>query len=65
MNMIELTVPGMSCGGCAKTITRVLSELDPTARIELGLAERRVNVETSVSRDAVIARLSDAGFEPA
>lgn len=62
--MIELSVPGMHCGGCAKTITRVLGELDPAAKVSIALDTKRISVETSMPRDAVIARIQDAGFDP-
>ncbi|GAB2891437.1 heavy-metal-associated domain-containing protein [Uliginosibacterium flavum] len=63
--MYEFTVPGISCGGCARTITRILGELDASAQVEIDVATKHVKVETSQSRDAVVARLSDAGFDPA
>ncbi|MDP5241380.1 heavy-metal-associated domain-containing protein [Uliginosibacterium sp. 31-16] len=63
--MYEFTVPGISCGGCAKTITRILGELDANARIEIDVATKHVKVETSQPREAVVARLSEAGFDPA
>jgi copper chaperone len=63
--MYEFNVPGIHCGGCAKTITRVLGELDASAKIDVDLESKRVSVETSASREAVVARLSEAGFDPA
>ncbi|MEN3109770.1 heavy-metal-associated domain-containing protein [Uliginosibacterium paludis] len=63
--MYEFTVPGISCGGCAKTITRILGELDAAAKVDIDVASKHVRVETSQSREAVVARLADAGFEPA
>jgi len=63
--MYEFTVPGISCGGCAKTITRILGELDASAKVEIDVASKHVKVETSQPRDAVVARLADAGFDPA
>lgn len=63
--MYEFTVPGIACGGCAKTITRILTELDATAKVDIDVATKHVKVETSQSRDAVVARLAEAGFDPA
>lgn len=63
--MYEFTVPGISCGGCARTITRILGELDAQAKIDVDVESKRVRVETAQSRETVVARLSEAGFEPA
>lgn len=63
--MYDFTVPAMHCGGCAKTITRILGELDAKAKVEIDLESKRVSVETSQSREAVVARMAEAGFEPA
>jgi len=62
--MYEFTIPGISCGGCARTITRILTELDADAKIEIDVASKHVKVETSQSQEAVMARLSEAGFDP-
>lgn len=63
--MYDFTVPAMHCGGCAKTITRILGELDAGAKVDIDLDSKRVSVETAQPREAVAARLADAGFEPA
>lgn len=63
--MYEFTVPGISCGGCARTITRILGELDSEAKVDVELATKRVRVETAQPRETIVARLSEAGFEPA
>ncbi|MBS1211192.1 MAG: heavy-metal-associated protein [Proteobacteria bacterium] len=63
--MYEFTVPGIHCGGCAKTITRILGELDGNAKVDIDVASKHVKVETSQPREAVVARLADAGFDPA
>ncbi len=63
--MYVFTVPAMHCGGCAKTITRIVGELDAKAKVDIDLDSKRVSVETTQSREAVAARLVEAGFEPA
>lgn len=63
--MYDFTVPAMHCGGCAKTITRILGELDAGAKVDIDLDSKRVSVETVQPRETVAARLADAGFEPA
>lgn len=63
--MYEFTIPGISCGGCARTITRILGELDAGAKVDIDVATKHVKVQTSQPRDAVVARLIEEGFEPA
>lgn len=61
----EFQIPDIHCGGCAKTITRVLGELDPVAQVEIDVATRQLRVTSALSREALAARLVDAGFPPA
>lgn len=63
--MIELNIPAIHCGGCAKTVTRLVGEIDPAARVDIDVDSKRVSIETDASRDAIVARLAEAGFEPA
>ncbi|PLK49863.1 heavy-metal-associated domain-containing protein [Uliginosibacterium sp. TH139] len=62
--MYEFIVPDISCGGCAKTITRILGELDANAKVDIDVATKQVKVETALAREAIVSRLSEAGFEP-
>ncbi|MDO6385846.1 MULTISPECIES: heavy-metal-associated domain-containing protein [Uliginosibacterium] len=62
--MYEFIVPDISCGGCAKTITRILGELDAAAKVEIDVATKQVKVETALAREAIVSRLTEAGFEP-
>lgn len=32
--MFSFHIPNMTCGGCAKTVTRILHGVDPQARVE-------------------------------
>ncbi|KAF7598320.1 MAG: hypothetical protein CGU28_12655 [Candidatus Dactylopiibacterium carminicum] len=63
--MYEFTVPDIHCGGCAKTVTRVLGELDPAAVVDIDVEKKHVSVRTAQPREAVVARLTEAGFAPA
>lgn len=63
--MYDFTVPAMHCGGCAKTITRIVGELDAKAKVDIDLDSKHVHIETTQPREAVVARLSEAGFDPA
>jgi len=49
--MIEMTIPAMSCGGCARGIARVCATVDPRARVEADPKTKRVTVESLEPRE--------------
>lgn len=60
--MLRLHVPNMSCGGCAKSVTKALSSVDPKARIETDPAAREVRIESSADEKALVDVLRQAGY---
>lgn len=61
-----IKVGGMSCQGCVKNVTGVLSALDGVASAEVSLeaGEARVAFDPAkVSRDALKGAVEDAGFD--
>ncbi len=63
--MFEFTIADMSCGHCVGVITKTVQQLDPTARVETDLVSKKVRVESSQPRDAIVHALDEAGFTPA
>ena len=68
MNMETTTikVDGMSCGGCVKSVTGVLTALAGVAKAEVSLEQKQAVVEfdaCKVTRDQLKAVIEDAGFE--
>lgn len=66
MENTVIKIGGMSCQGCVKNITGVLGGLAGVASAEVSLeaGEARVAFETqTVSREALIAAIEDAGFD--
>jgi copper chaperone len=58
----------MSCGGCVKSVTGVLTALDGVAKAEVSLEQKQAVVEFDagkVSRDQLKAVIEDAGFDAA
>jgi copper chaperone len=58
------TIAGMSCGGCVKSLTRVLSSvpgIEPL-KIDVGTAQLKVD-EARVSSQTVRDAVARAGFE--
>src|SRR3546814_6844576 len=44
---IRFNIPGMTCGGCARSITKAIQGIDTQAEVETDIPERLVSVETS------------------
>ncbi len=61
--MYELTVEGMSCGGCVASVKRALQALDANADVNVDLPAKRVKVATSAPLDAVKHAVEDAGYD--
>ena len=59
---MELRIEDMTCGGCARAVTKAIQSVDPDARIETDPAARRVKVETKASPAALQVVLVEAGF---
>lgn len=61
---MEFHVEGMTCGGCARSVTKAIELVDPQASVQADPASRRVQVQTSASEAQIMAALTDAGFPP-
>jgi len=56
------TVLGMTCGGCAKSVTNAILDAAPGASVEVDLDDKAVSV-SGASEDAVKQAVENAGFE--
>ena len=63
--MIELTLPGMTCGGCVRGVTAAIKSVDPTAEVVTDLATHRVQVKTTADTEMVKNVVINAGYMPA
>lgn len=63
--MFRFNIPTMTCGGCARSVTKALMDVDPNARIETDPAAREVRVESALSEAVFVAALAEAGFPDA
>jgi copper chaperone len=59
---MELRIESMTCGGCAKSVTKAIQSVDPDARIETDPAARTVKVETTAASAALQRVLEEAGY---
>ena len=68
MANVTLKIDGMTCGGCVKSVTRVLSETDGVKSTNVDLASASAVVEFDDSKTNVAALISvveDAGYDAA
>jgi copper chaperone len=66
METTVIKVGGMSCAGCAKTVTGVLSRLPGVGKVEVSLerAQAVIDFDPAQSSPARLAKaVADAGFE--
>ncbi|MCF8179362.1 MAG: copper ion binding protein [Sulfuritalea sp.] len=66
METTTIKVEGMSCGGCVKSVTGVLTALEGVAKAEVSLEQKQAVVEfdaTKMTRDQLKAVIEDAGFD--
>lgn len=68
MQTVTLAIEGMTCGGCVKSVTRVLSELDGVEKVEVSLEQAKVVVtfdETKTNKETLKETVEDAGYDVA
>lgn len=63
--MLEFQIPNMTCGHCARTVTEAVRAADPAADVQIDLPTHQVKVDTTAEREAVVSRLTEAGYAPA
>ena len=65
MKSITLHITGMTCGGCVKSVTRVLEELNGVEKAVVILDDGKAEItfdESAVSIPQLIETIEDAGF---
>ena len=60
--MYELQVEGMTCGGCARSVTKSVQAIDSNAKVDVDLQNRKVRIDSSANLDAIKSAISDAGY---
>ena len=56
-------VTGMTCGGCAKAITKAIERLDPQATVKVDVAGGKVSVSSDAPMTKIAEVIEAAGFE--
>ncbi len=60
--MVTISIPNMTCGGCAKGVLATLREAAPGAEAAVDLARREVQV-AATDAPALVAALRADGWE--
>ena len=55
-------VQGMTCNHCARAVTQAVQQLDPQAQVQVDLASKKVEVESSQTREAIAKAIADEGY---
>ena len=65
-DLVELTVPEMTCGHCEAAIQKEVSAVAGVSSVVVDLEKKLVTVSGSgIDRGAVIAAIDEAGFDVA
>lgn len=56
-------VTGMTCGGCAKAITKAIERLDPQATVKVDVSGGKVSVSSDAPMTKIAEVIEAAGFE--
>jgi copper chaperone len=62
---MQFHIETMTCGGCARGVTKAIQSVDPSADVKADPATHTVRVTSTAPREQLVAVLTDAGFAPA
>ncbi len=66
MATITLNIDGMTCGGCVKSVTKVLNDLDGVHSATVSLENKNAQVEFDEGKIQIaqlVEAVEDAGFD--
>ncbi|MGE8279749.1 MAG: heavy-metal-associated domain-containing protein [Stenotrophomonas sp.] len=61
---MKLHIESMTCGGCARSVTATVKDVDPAATVEIDLPTKTVQIQSSQAPEAFTKALDEAGFPP-
>ena len=61
---MQFHIENMTCGGCARGVTKAIQSVDANAQVTADPPTRSVEVESSASRVQIEQALIAAGFAP-
>jgi copper chaperone len=63
MSATTYRVTGMTCGGCANSVTKAIQTAAPGVEVSVDLDAKTVTVDGDADERAVAQAVADAGFE--
>ena len=63
MNELQLSVPGMTCQHCVRTVSAALSDVPNVSGVHVDLDTKLVTVAGPADEAAVRAAVAEAGYE--
>ena len=61
--MMNFSVLGMTCGGCARAVTNAVQRVDENANVDVNLGAKRVSIESSADPKLFESAIEEAGYE--
>ena len=68
MQTVTLNIDGMTCGGCVKSVTRLLEGVEGVKKAEVSLENKNAVItfdESKTDADALIDAVEDGGYDVA
>ena len=68
MQTVTLNIDGMTCGGCVKSVTRLLEGVEGVEKEEVSLENKNAVItfdESKTDTDALIDAVEDGGYDVA
>jgi copper chaperone len=59
---MKLRIDAMTCGGCARSVTATIKDVDPNAKVDIDVAAKLVKVESSEEQQKILDALAEDGF---
>lgn len=61
---MEFRIENMTCGGCARGVTKAIQSVDAGAQVTADPPKRTVQVVANATRGQIEQALTEAGFPP-
>ena len=62
---MQFHIETMTCGGCARSVTKAIQSVDPGAEVTADPGSHKVDVISSAPRERLVAALTEVGYAPA
>ena len=62
---MQFHIENMTCGGCARSVTKAIQSVDPAPDVKADPSTHKVEVTSAVARDRLVAALTEVGYAPA